>query len=180
MFTQVRDLALSVCFFCTAIAAAYFAIPGRPGSFQAKEGAKDLGDVRQGQSYQVSFEVANNYHEAVTITGVTESCACSDVRISKKYVAPGESIEVLAIWRTGNGRAKANVGVYLDYQTESGEQSHTELRITGNVLPDIEVQPNPIEVHTGGSGEVVVQFVPGELKRFDLLKAKCSHPAFFC
>lgn len=58
----------------------------------------ELGSLPVGESVALKFEFTNTSQEAVRILEAKGSCGCTEVKVTKNEVAPGETSEITAVF----------------------------------------------------------------------------------
>lgn len=135
-------------------------------------------DLSQGQSVSAEFELHNTFGQGVRILGVRQSCGCTSVQLSARSLAPGERLEVRAMWATGGMRGESAVRIWVVYEQEGGRAGSTELRLEGDVKPDVEYSPASLTFSPAGEKWKEVRLTPGRLASFRVDRVYCTHRAF--
>ncbi|MEO9475470.1 MAG: DUF1573 domain-containing protein [Cyclobacteriaceae bacterium] len=65
-----------------------------------KSTSLDLGEIKTNETVDLSFEFTNTANEAVTILEAKGSCGCTKVSYSKEQIAPGESAQITAKFKS--------------------------------------------------------------------------------
>ncbi|MBI2807161.1 MAG: DUF1573 domain-containing protein [Planctomycetes bacterium] len=158
----------------------YLAIPGPPEEFAAVNPDLNFGNVGQAQSVIGEFELVNRLKQEVEILGTMESCSCTTIGMGAKRLAPGEKTTVKADWRTGTARGEKRVQIYVKYRLADTDESYLlSLAMSGNVTPDVDVQPIELAFRPGVKETKTVQIGPGVLKNVNVKEVFTSHSAFF-
>ena len=61
----------------------------------------DFGEIEYSQVVEYTFKVKNTGSEVLEIKKVSTSCACTNAKISKEKINPGEIAELLVTYNTG-------------------------------------------------------------------------------
>lgn len=172
-------LILAVLSFLLSAACAYLAIPRPVEALVAAEPLKQLGELGQGVTVPVEFELVNHCPETVEIVDVLKSCSCVSTDFSKSSLSPGEGTPLKIHWSTGAARGPfgSNIGVVYKRAGQEKRQM-TKLRIEAKVLPDIEYQPAQLVFAAGKMAKQVVKFWPGRDPKAAVKRAYSTHSAF--
>ncbi len=72
----------------------------------------DLGEIKVGEVKELSFEFTNNGAEAINILEAKGSCGCTVVDYPKDKIAPGESAQISANFKSSKpGQFRKSVKV---------------------------------------------------------------------
>lgn len=157
-----------------ATAAGYFAfprpkaVPPAPG-FYAQSRFCDVGERGQGEFVPVTFKLTNRYAESVEIISVNSGCSCLVPTVSHKHLAPGQEATVSLNWHTGTRRGTVSEAVWVFHSVPGNPPDvggRMQLAITGEVVPDIRLDPARVQFAYGQSGTVRVALSPGRLATF--------------
>jgi len=139
----------------------------------------DFGTVWQGEVKHARFTITNHYGQSVTLHGIRASCNCTNARLSRKVLRPGNTVEVTADWEVGSGRGATRIQIRLDYQLEDGRSGQLPLVIKGTVQPDYRVEPAMLTFDTrNGVQTQSVSFQPDHQPDCRLMRASVTHRAF--
>jgi hypothetical protein len=169
---------LGVACFAGSLFCIYLAWPTPPPDLWTERPVFDHGELSQGQEVQAEFALVNHFPQALEITQVVKGCACSDVKLSTKRLEPKEQATLQVAWKTGRMRGPSGVNVQVVFQLADGTVSHKNLRVEGEVVPDIRYEPSKLEFAGGKVESRVVQFSAGRLKAFTIRKAICDRAPF--
>jgi len=102
----------------------------------------DFGSVEQGTPVTNVFSLKNTGDAVLHISQVKSSCGCTAAVVSESSVPPGGEARVLATLDTGRvvGRTTKVLSVYSD----DPELPVAALTLTGEVLADLALSPNPV------------------------------------
>lgn len=118
-----------------------------------KESTHDFATVARGAKSEYVFEIVNPYEEDVHITSVRTSCHCTtpSIYLGKDTIKTWEKGGVLAVFNTSShlGQRAATITVSIDKPFPA----EVQLRITGNIRGDIEVQPGVIDFASVDQGQ---------------------------
>ncbi len=110
-----------------------------------KESTHDFGTCARGAKTEYVFELVNPYEEDIHIASVRTSCHCTtpSIYLGKDTIKTWEKGGVLAVFNTGSflGQRAATITVTIDKPF----RAEVQLKITGNIRGDIDVQPGLIE-----------------------------------
>lgn len=113
----------------------------------------DFGSVEQGTPVTHVFELRNTGDTMLRISSVKSSCGCTAAVVSESDVSPGGEARVLATLDTGRlaGRTTKVLSVYSD----DPQLPVAALTLTGEVLADLVLSPNPVYLGRLRRGERV-------------------------
>jgi hypothetical protein len=113
----------------------------------------DFGSVEQGTPVTHVFSLRNTGDTILHISQVKSSCGCTAAVVSESDVPPGSEARVLASLDTGRvvGRTAKVLSVYSD----DPQVPVAALTLTGEVLADLAVSPNPVYLGRLRRGEAV-------------------------
>ena len=113
----------------------------------------DFGSVEQGTPVSHVFSLRNTGDAVLHISQVKSSCGCTAAVVSASDVPPGDEARVLASLDTGRivGRTAKVLSVYSD----DPQVPVAALTLTGEVLADLAVSPNPVYLGRLRRGESV-------------------------
>jgi len=102
----------------------------------------DFGSVEQGTPVTYVFGLRNTGDAVLHISQVKSSCGCTAAVVSASDVPPGDEARVVASLDTGRivGRTTKVLSVYSD----DPQVPVAALTLTGEVLADLAVSPNPV------------------------------------
>jgi hypothetical protein len=177
---MTRMLLLAVAAICISgsVVCAYLARPQVPATLEAVNSLYEVGEIGQGETKSVEFELVNHFPRNVEIKEVIPTCACTNVELTKKMLAPGEKSVVKANWRTGGTRGPRYTDITVLYTPDGGTQEGILLHIQGTVAPDILYSPERFEFERETPATRSVVFTPGRMAGVNLKKAWCTHRAF--
>jgi hypothetical protein len=175
-----RTLLLAVAIVCISgsVVCAYLARPQLPATLEAVNPVFDVGEVGQGETRSVEFELINHFPRNVEIKEVFKSCSCTNVVLAKRTLAPGETVALKGDWQTGASRGKRAVDLTLTFAPEGQLTDRLRLRVEGNVVPDMQYSPEKLEFEKGKPATKIVVFKAGRMANGELKKASCTHHAF--
>lgn len=103
----------------------------------------DFGTVAKNEKAEYRFAIKNNFKEDIRIRGVTTSCACTDVSMSKNLVRSRETVYLIANFNTRNfvGQKQATVTVHFEHPFP-GE---VQLTVRGFIRNDVMFEPGAID-----------------------------------
>lgn len=111
----------------------------RPSEFKAitvGERTKDLGRLVRGEYRSVQFQLTNISQQPIKLNDPIASCTCTNARLSRDSLRPGESVDVSVDFAPG---AKANGGsrstIEVRYQVGQGQSESVVLEILAEVVP---------------------------------------------
>jgi hypothetical protein len=144
----------------------------------AGEWTKDLGKVPQGSQFETRFKLRNSISGEINLLTVLKSCACLSPELSKSTLAPGEETELVVQWRSGAFRGRSASDLIVVYVDAEGKRRGSRLRITADVIPDVDYSPASLVFQSGQKASREIIFKPGGQKALSLLTAACTHRAF--
>src|SRR5262249_3487106 len=130
-------LVAALVFGAVAMVSAYLARELPAPGLVAAEPVHDFGDLSQGDTVAHEFELVNRFNQPVTIRNVIKSCGCTQAECSRTEVGPGERVTVKAEWKVGASRGRSSVDLVALVGLADGRLARTDLRLAGNVVPDI-------------------------------------------
>jgi archaellum component FlaG (FlaF/FlaG flagellin family) len=137
-----------------------------------EEPVSDFGTVEQGTPVTHVFQLKNTGDTALRISNVKSSCGCTAAVVSDHDVQPGGEARVLATLDTSRvaGRTTKVLSVYSD----DPQVPVAALTLTGTVLADLTLTPNPVYLGRIRRGEAVTREVvirPGRPLGKDTVRA---------
>lgn len=124
-----------------------------------------------------SMSIANRGAESVSVSRVTKSCDCADVRVPMRPIAPGDRVLVGYDWDTRGKRGKTETTISIVYRSVgSNIENVLPVVISGDVLPDYDFSPATVSLSNNARSSVSVDFT-GADAAFHLKSASSSHPA---
>ena len=132
----------------------------------------DFGTVEQGTPVTHVFQLRNTGDATLRISNVKSSCGCTAAVVSDHDVQPGGEARVLATLDTSRvaGRTTKVLSVYSD----DPQVPVAALSLTGIVLADVTLTPNPVYLGRIRRGEAVTREVvirPGRPLGKDMVRA---------
>jgi hypothetical protein len=175
-----RMLLLAVAAICISgsVVCAYLSRPQVPATLEAVNSLYDVGEVGQGETKSVEFELVNHFPRNVEIKDVATTCACTVADLAKRVLAPGEKATLKADWRTGASRGKRATDLTILFAPEGKPADRLTLRVQGTVVPDMRYSPERLEFEKGVAATKTVVFTAGRMADGELKKASCTHHAF--
>ena len=157
-----------------------------PSRLVAEEGvacfsslAKDLGNVPQNSVVRQSFSFRNTGNGPLKILSVQTNCACSEIGKRKTEYAPGEEGDISIELQVGNRYGPLSAMAFV--RTDAVTSPVALLKITGNVVGDLEFYPNAIRfpsVLVGESGETRKVEIRSPLRDIQIVSARSDSSAF--
>ena len=99
-------------------------------SIEWKKTSLDLGEVKKGETKELTFEFTNNGDQAVRILEAKGSCGCTVVDYNKDEILPGESATIAANFKSSKvGMFKKTVRVKT-----TASENFTTLHFSGEVV----------------------------------------------
>jgi hypothetical protein len=134
---------------------------GRP-RLVIDEPVHDFGAVEQGERVEHTFRLGNRGDADLRVEHVKSSCGCTVAVAPATDISPGEVGQVSVSLETVRvaGRTTKTVTVY----TNDPETPVAGLTLTGQVLTDLAISPNPVylgRLHRGEPGGREVLITPG-------------------
>jgi hypothetical protein len=122
-----------------------------------EEPTADFGSVEQGTPVTHVFHLKNTGDTPLHISSVKSSCGCTAAVVSESDVQPADEARVLATLDTGRvaGRTTKVLSVYSD----DPQVPVAALTLTGDVLADLVLSPNPVYLGRLRRGETVTREV---------------------
>jgi hypothetical protein len=122
-----------------------------------EEPTADFGSVEQGTPVSHVFHLKNTGDAPLHISNVKSSCGCTAAVVSESDVQPGAEARVLATLDTHRvaGRTTKVLSVYSD----DPRVPVAALTLTGDVLSDLVLSPNPVYLGRLRRGETVTREV---------------------
>lgn len=178
-------LALFVTFLSGGTVAGYFAIPQQepatpPPGLHAEPVVARVGEQGQGELVPVEFRLTNHDAEPVEIYSVVTSCGCLVPSVSRKHLAAGQETTISLQWYTGSARGPVAQSIWVYHSIPGNppeEGGRMQLRIEGEVVPDIQVQPTSVQFTATQAGSARVVLSPGRLPSFMVRQVYANSPA---
>ncbi len=106
-----------------------------------------LGTVREGQVYEISFQLSNAGHADLRIEKVLSSCACTVARLETAKLAPSETVTLFATFDTTdlNGRKLESIEVLSNDPTNP----RTVLSIDAHIQRMFTLEPSHVRLPNG-------------------------------
>lgn len=103
----------------------------------------DFGTVAKNEKAEFRFPITNSFKEDIRIRGVTTSCACTDVAMSKNVIRSRETVYLIANFNTRNfvGQKQATVTVIFD----NPFPAEVQLTVRGFIRNDVMFEPGAID-----------------------------------
>lgn len=143
--------------------------------------AHDFGTVARGAKTEFVFEITNPYVEDVHIASVSTSCHCTtpSIYLKKDTLKTWEKGGILAVFNTGSflGQRAATVTVKIDKPF----YAEIQLKVSGNIRGDIEVQPGVIEfanIDQGKPAQTQVTIVNHSRKDWTITDVRSANSNF--
>ena len=136
------------------------------------EPVSDFGTVEQGTPVTHVFQLENTGDAALRISNVKSSCGCTAAVVSDHDVQPGGEARVLATLDTS--RAAGRTTKVLSVYSDDPQVPVAALTLTGVVLADLTLTPNPVYLGRIRRGETVTREVvirPGRPLGKDTVRA---------
>ena len=167
-----------VCIAGSAVCA-YLARPSvSPPTLEAVRPLCDVGEVGQGETKSVEFELVNHSSQPLEIKDVSTTCSCTNVNLAKRVLAPSERVTLTADWRTGASRGKRATDLVVLFTPADGPPDRITLSVQGTVAPDVQYSPDRLDFDQEAAATKTVTFSPGRLATAAVKKARCTHRAF--
>lgn len=114
-----------------------------------------FGVVARGAKVEHRFTIKNIYEEDVHIAGVRSSCSCTSPAITIDTLKTYEKSELVAVFNTTSFRdaRSATLTVTIDKPF----YAEVQVRISGTIRSDIELEPGSIDLGSTPRGEAVEQ-----------------------
>jgi hypothetical protein len=106
---------------CLSIVCAYLALPCPVEALVAAEPVKQLGELAQGMTVPVEFELVNRCPEAVEVVDIRKSCTCIATELSCLSLAPGERAILKVEWNTGIALGSFGSDIAIAYKRAGRE-----------------------------------------------------------
>ena len=131
---------------------------------------KDFGSVARGVVLQHGFRFRNSTKDVIGIFGVRSSCGCTTTQINKRYLQPGEEMQIQV--RMDSGRFRGVKTVTLFVKIDRPENQEVRLWIKANSRDDISLNPEMVDFKTvqssqGPSCKVEIKFFGFPQARID-------------
>ena len=177
MKDRLRTLAIGACVLGSIASMCFFWLPERrhvdievlPNAYQK------VGPIRQATKSSVDYTICNRASVPVRLVDLVTSCACSGVELSKRELAPGESVTLTWSFDTGAVRGSLVISGMIAYKREDEEQSRVlRIGLEAPIDPDYAVEPERLEF---GDGRPLVQRVsvsPRHISDLRIDKAACN------
>ncbi len=137
------------------------------------------GYVAQGSLARHEFTVTNRSRRPVHLLGVETSCSCTSVNFQPAHLAPGESHRVPIDFSVGESRGLTTTQASVMYRIDGERETRSlRLRLTANVLPDIEISHSAIRFERGSPYRKMVRLTSGILDSFEVIRVDCTHRCF--
>ena len=175
-----------VCFGACAVALLGLALtPGAAGAAPRFEVAKgnlkhNFGEVRSGQKLAWQVLLKNVGDEPAELREVKKGCsACSDLRMDRKRVPPGETARLFLRFSAGR-KPGEQVRRYFVKTNAAGSSSTLQLALRWSLAPFIEVRPSSVQIGSTPHGtphETTVSLLTAALKKkVSVRRVKSSSP----
>jgi hypothetical protein len=107
-----------------------------------------VGTVKGGVAVSHHFELHNKGDHPLELLDVRTGCGCLKARPDRRSFAPGEKGAIRLEVQTVTQPTGANVwGAEVRYRT-AGREGVLNLRLTGQVSPDLQIRPAALVIHT--------------------------------
>ena len=98
----------------------------------------DFGEVREGVIVTHAFIISNTGDEPLVISDVWASCGCTTTALTKRTLAPGETVELEAILNTAGIQGPTGKTVYVE--SNDPDTPSLTLRLIGSIQSGAELQ----------------------------------------
>jgi hypothetical protein len=173
------------CYLCAAVMALLgslylvgLAETGDEHTLVATEPDYDCGELRQGDVAEVGFTLVNRAPRPVTIRYVSKGCACSEVTMQRRSLAPNERSEVHARWHVGGRRGKTRADITIAYVEGDGQLELLPLSMRATVKPDLEYGPDKIVFDGHARGQWQIKFGAATERAGKVSRVYATHEAF--
>nr|WP_320048580.1 DUF1573 domain-containing protein [uncultured Desulfuromonas sp.] len=116
------------------------------------EGNIDMGTLYAGQKSKQVFVIENHGDETLEIKKIVTTCGCTSALSRDTLIAPGEATELTVKFDSRNFQGRVVKGITLYSNDPKGK---TELRLRGNIVTELKLQPVRIQLGTVEKGQVV-------------------------
>jgi hypothetical protein len=124
----------------------------------------DFGSYPANQRKKAVFKLVNQGDGILRILKIRKTCGCSDVKIDKTELKPGETGIITASIKANSITGAFHKKFYV--QTDDSHRAFLGLSLTGNSVPLVKVQPKD-KIHLG-------TLTAGKLKTQDFILKKSS------
>ncbi|HBI45344.1 MAG TPA: hypothetical protein DDY78_21205 [Planctomycetales bacterium] len=164
-------------FIVGSVVCAYCARQAAQGGLEAAPAVYDVGDIGQGETRDIEFQLTNRFPRRVEVKDVQTSCACTKAEVAKRSLAGGEKTVLRAKWSTGASRGKRTTTLTVFFAPEGGGFGQTTLAIEGNVQPDMLYRPESLEFDKTKAAKQSVAFSAGRIE-CSVKRVWCPHQCF--
>ncbi len=135
----------------------------------------DLGQMRQGETRTVDFQLCNRTKGTIRISRIWGHCSCTSHKLTRPELASGESATLTLTYKSGNSRGVTGSLVNVYYYLVGQEKLlHAECRIKANVQPNVTWSPADITFHIGQSKSCHVVLQASAAEQVVLADAACT------
>ena len=137
------------------------------------KGEHDLGTVLEGATPRCEFEVRNDGTAPLKLGKVTSACACVDVTVEPKMLAPGESSRI-AVTFLSQDRFGLNRRV-LTLKCDDPAQPSVRLTLLADVTRTLDLQPGTLElgeVYQGDRGRAQLLLTDHQREGWSIVSAR--------
>ncbi|MBX3442826.1 MAG: DUF1573 domain-containing protein [Planctomyces sp.] len=93
----------------------------------ADQSTVDLGRIARGSKATADFVVRNTGSSAVSIDEIRQSCACTEVQVSDRRLAPGDAATIQVVIDTSDREGKLAASVELTFRTDGSARQAAQL-----------------------------------------------------
>lgn len=163
-----------------SLACAYLALPSpKVAGLVVTDPVKALGELGQGATVPVEFELVNRHAEPVDIVEVVKSCSCTGTELSQTSLAPGGRANLRVKWGTGAARGPFASEITLVYRRAGrAKNEFTTVRVEAKVIPDVDYKPQRLVFASGKRAKQLLAFSPGRVPKGAAVRASSTHRAF--
>ena len=112
----------------------------------------DMGTLYSGQKSKHVFVIENHGDKPLVINKVRTSCGCTSAFSRDKVIEPGASTELAVQFNSKNFRGNVLKRILLLTNDPGGK---TELRLRGNVLVELALQPSQVKLGRVEKGQTL-------------------------
>jgi hypothetical protein len=161
-----------------SVGLAYLAREPLPEKLLAVQPVLKLGERFQGEVIDAEFVLVNHCKCPVEVLNVVKSCSCTEYKLVKTSLQPGEKTTLKVKWETRASRGDFHTDLTIVYQKAGGEQDASRVRLQADVVPDFRYEPTRLSFDTGKKREQVITFSPGRQPDVQVVRAYCTQRAF--
>lgn len=136
---------------------------------------QDLGEIRQGTSTKLQFELRNRTSESIRIVDIGTSCRCTTSEVSKSAIGLADSSLITLTYKSGQARGPIRIHATVVYQRGDDEQIRSiTLQAHGTIDPDYNAKPERLRFEESRAGVCQVELSPRHCSGLKIDKVVCD------